>query len=141
VHRALRAGSGLAARDSTPDKSALETVGADLSRLEKRSDEADRYVDSFLKCVYLRDRIGQTFEGLITTVVEFGCFVRLLSVDVDGLLHLTALSDDDYAMTRDGAQWQGRRSGRKFGPGVRVRVMVTAANPVEGLVDLELATD
>ena len=141
VHRALRAGSGLAARDSTPDKSALETVGADLSRLEKRADEADRYVDSFLKCVYLRDRIGQTFEGLITTVVEFGCFVRLLSVDVDGLLHLSALSDDDYAMTRDGGQWQGRRSGRKFGPGMRVRVMVTAANPVEGLVDLELATD
>ncbi len=141
VHRALRAGSGLAPRDSTPDKSALEAVGADLSRLEKRADEADRYVDSFLKCVYLRDRIGQSFEGLITTVVEFGCFVRLLSVDVDGLLHLTALSDDEYAMTRDGAQWQGRRSGRKFGPGMRVRVMVTAANPVEGLVDLELATD
>jgi ribonuclease R len=91
--------------------------------------------------VYLRDRIGQCFEGLITTVVEFGCFVRLLSVDVDGLLHLTALSDDDYAMTRDGGQWQGRRSGRKFGPGTRVRVMVTAVNPVEGLVDLELAAN
>jgi len=141
VHRALRAGSGLAPRESTPDKSALEPMGADLSRLEKRSDEADRYVDTFLKCVYLRDRIGQCFEGLITTVVEFGCFVRLLSVDVDGLLHLTALSDDDYAMTRDGGQWQGRRSGRKFGPGMRVRVMVTAVNPVEGLIDLELAAN
>jgi exoribonuclease R len=44
-------------------------------------------------------------------------------------------------MTRDGGQWQGRRSGRKFGPGMRVRVMVTAVNPVEGMIDLELAAD
>ena len=141
VHRALRAGLDLAPRGSSADKAALEPIGADLSRLEKRADEADRYVKGFLKCVYLRDRIGQTFEGLITTVVEFGCFVQLLSIGVDGLLHLTALRDDDYAMTRDGGQWQGRRTGRKFGPGMRVRVMVTAVNPVEGMVDLELATD
>jgi len=141
VHRALRAGLGLAPRESTPDQAALEPIGADLSRLEKRADEADRYVESFLKCVYLRDRIGQAFEGLITTVVEFGCFVQLLEVGADGLLHLTALRDDDYAMTRDGGQWQGRRSGRKFGPGMRVRVVVTAVNPVEGMIDLELAVD
>jgi ribonuclease R len=141
VHRALRAGLGLAPRDSSAEQPALEPIGADLSRLEKRADEADRYVESFLKCVYLRDRIGQSFEGLITTVVEFGCFVQLLGVGADGLLHLTALRDDDYAMTRDGGQWQGRRSGRKFSPGMRVRVMVTAVNPVEGMIDLELAAD
>jgi ribonuclease R len=141
VHRALRAGLGLAARATSAEHVALEPLGADLSRLEKRSDEADRYVESFLKCVYLRDRIGQSFEGLITTVVEFGCFVQLLDVGVDGLLHLTALRDDDYAMTRDGGQWQGRRSGRKFSPGMRVRVVVTAVNPVEGMIDLELAPD
>jgi len=141
VHRALRAGLGLVPRESTPDAAALEAIGADLSRLEKRADEADRYVDNFLKCVYLRDRIGQAFDGLITTVVEFGCFVQLLGVGVDGLLHLTALRDDDYAMTRDGGQWQGRRSGRRFAPGMRVRVLVTAANPVEGMIDLELADE
>ena len=141
VHRALRAGLGLAPRASSADQAALEPVGAELSRLEKRADEAARYVNSFLKCVYLRDRIGQTFEGLITTVVEFGCFVQLLSVGVDGLLHMSALDDDQYAMTRDGGQWQGRRSGRRFAPGTRLRVLVTSVNPVEGMVDLELASD
>ena len=141
VHRALRAGLGFAPRESTPDQGTLAAMGVDLSRLEKRADEADRYVDNFLKCVYLRDRIGQAFPGLITTVVEFGCFVQLLEVGVDGLLHLTALKDDDYAMTRDGGQWQGRRTGRTFGPGMRLRVCVTAVNPVEGLIDLELAPD
>jgi exoribonuclease R len=42
-------------------------------------------------------------------------------------------------MTRDGGQWQGRRTGRRFSPGMRVRVQVTSVNPVEGLIDLELA--
>jgi ribonuclease R len=88
--------------------------------------------------VYLRERIGQNFTGLITTVTEFGCFVQLLDVGVDGLLHLTAMSDDDYQMSRDGGQWIGRRSGRRFGPGQRVTVCVTGVKPVEGMVDLEL---
>jgi ribonuclease R len=141
VHRGLRVMLGLASRAAQPELSALEEQGAELSRLEKRADEADRFVGNFLKCVYLRDRIGQSFGGLITTVTEFGCFVQLLDVGVDGLLHLTALGDDDFQMTRDGGQWQGRRSGRRFGPGQRLRVTVTAVRPVEGTVDLELADD
>jgi ribonuclease R len=139
VHRALRAGLGHTPRESTPDQVSLAALGAELSRLEKRADEADRYVNNFLKCVYLRDRIGQTFEGLITTVVEFGCFVQLLDVNVDGLLHMSNMSDDDYVMTRDGGQWHGRRTGRRFAPGMRMRVQVVSVNPVEGMVDLELA--
>ena len=139
VHRALRAGLGIAPRESSPDQVSLAALGVELSRLEKRADEADRYVNNFLKCVYLRDRIGQTFEGLITTVVEFGCFVQLLDVNVDGLLHMSAMSDDDYVMTRDGGQWHGKRSGRRFAPGMRMRVQVVSVNPVEGMVDLELA--
>jgi len=139
VHRALRAGLGLTPRDSSADQVSLAGIGAELSRLEKRADEADRYVNNFLKCAYLRDRVGQTFEGLITTVVEFGCFVQLLEVNVDGLLHMNAMSDDDYVMTRDGGQWHGKRTGRRFAPGMRLRVQVISVNPVEGLVDLELA--
>jgi ribonuclease R len=141
IHRALRAQLGLASRDSVPDTEQLETQGADLTRLEKRADESDRYVDTFLKCVYLRDRIGQSFDGIITTVTEFGCFVQILEASVDGLLHLTALSDDDYQMSRDGGVWIGKRSGRRFGPGQRLRVSVAAVKPVEGMVDLELDND
>ena len=76
-------------------------MGESLSKLEKRADEADRYVATFLKCTYLRERIGQTFNGLITTVVEFGCFVQILDVAVDGLLHVDKLRDDDL---QDGGQ-------------------------------------
>jgi ribonuclease R len=139
VHRALKA------RLSESDRSGrryateeLASLGESTSRLEKRADEADRYVDTYLKCAYLRERLGQTFEGIVTTVVEFGCFVQLLDVGVDGLLHLDQLSDDEYRMEPHGHAWVGRNSKRRFGPGTKLRVIVTNANPVEGLVDLEL---
>jgi ribonuclease R len=141
IHRALRATAGLADPQSGPQDAELAAAGADLSRLERRADEADRFVGTFLKCVYLRDRIGQTFDGLITTVMEFGCFIQLLDIGVDGLLPLAALRDDDYQMARDGGQWLGTHSKRQLAPGVRVRVIVAAVKPVEGQIDLELATN
>ena len=142
VHRTLKAligaqgGSGV--RYATAELSAL---GESTSRLEKRADEADRYVSGFLKCTYLKERIGQTFQGLITTVVEFGCFVQILDVAVDGLLHIDSLRDDQYLMEDDGHAWRGRRTGRRLRTGAHVRVLVTAVNPIEGLVDLALAEE
>jgi ribonuclease R len=141
IHRALRARLGLLDGAALPAAQELAAHGVDLSWLERRSDEADRYVGTFLKCVYLRDRVGQTFDGLITTVMEFGCFVQLLTLGVDGLLPLASLRDDNYQMARDGGQWIGERSKRRLAPGVRLRVIVAAVKPVEGMIDLELATD
>jgi ribonuclease R len=140
IHRALRARLGVLDPESLPPVPQLAALGVDLSRLERRADEADRYVGTFLKCVYLRDRVGQTFDGMITTVMEFGCFVQLLGLGVDGLLPLASLRDDEYVMARDGGQWLGQRSKRRLAPGVRLRVVVAAVKPVEGLIDLELAT-
>jgi ribonuclease R len=140
VHRTLRAmlaapgGSGR--RYETAE---LGRLGESSSRLEKRADEADRYVSGFLKCTYLKERVGQTFQGLITTVVEFGCFVQILDVAVDGLLHIDNLRDDRYVMEDDGHAWRGQRTGRRLRTGAHIRVVVTAVNPIEGLVDLALA--
>ncbi len=139
VHRTLRA----LLSDSDPygqryDGGQLAVAGTELTALEKRADESDRYVNAWLKCVYLRDRIGQTFEGLITTVVEFGAFVQLTAVGVDGLLHIDNLRDDEYQMEPGGRGWVGRSSKRRLGMGTRVHVIVTSVNPIEGLVDLAL---
>ncbi|MEP7247669.1 MAG: ribonuclease R, partial [Gammaproteobacteria bacterium] len=142
VHRTLKAligdKSGAAVRYETNE---LGVLGERTSKLEKRSDEADRYVATFLKCTYLRERIGQTFRGLITTVVEFGCFVQILDVMVDGLLHIDNLRDDEYSMDDRGHAWVGRRTKRKLGTGTHLRVIVTSVNPIEGLIDLELAAE
>jgi ribonuclease R len=141
VHRAIKAvcdPSDRSGRVYGIDE--LGPLGQDLSRLEKRADEADRYVDTFLKISYLRARLGQTFEGLVTTVVEFGAFVQLTDFAVDGLLHVESLRDDQYELEDGGHAWVGRRSKRRLALGSRIRVIVTNANPVEGLIDLELDT-
>ena len=140
VHRTLKAQLGIAPPAGVRyGADALSAMGEDLSRLEKRADEADRYVEQFLKCTYLRERIGQTFDGLITSVVEFGCFVQILEVAADGLLHLDSLRDDEYHMDDGGHAWIGQRSRRSLKLGTHVRVIVTGANPIEGLIDLSLA--
>ena len=142
VHRTLKA--LVSAQDGSGveyEEEALSLEGAELSRLEKRADESDRYVSTFLKCVWLRERIGQTFRGLITTVVEFGCFVQLLDVAIDGLLHLDNLRDDEYVMEDHGHGWRAVGSGRSLRIGTEVRVIVTSVNPIEGLIDLDLVPD
>lgn len=141
VHRTLKAQLGASGAAARYETAALAALGESTSRLEKRADEADRYVATFLKCTYLRERIGQVFRGLITTVVEFGCFVQILDVGVDGLLHLTSLRDDDYVLEAHGHAWRGRRTGRRFATGAHLRVIVAAVNPIEGLVDLEIAEE
>ena len=142
VHRTLKTlgavAGGAAVRYETSELGAL---GESTSKLEKRADEADRYVSSFLKCTYLRERIGQTFHGLITTVVDFGCFVQILEVAVDGLLHVDRLTDDVYEMESDGHGWRGRGHGRRLRAGAPIKVVVTAVNPIEGLIDLELVEE
>ena len=142
VHRTLKALIGAQGDSGVRYPTAqLSALGESTSRLEKRADEADRYVAAFLKCTYLKERVGQTFQGLITTVVEFGCFVQILDVAVDGLLHIDSLRDDQYVMEDDGHAWRGRRTGRRLRTGAHVRVLVTAVNPIEGLVDLALAEE
>jgi len=74
-------------------------------------------------------------------VVEFGCFVQILDVGVDGLLHLDNLRDDEYEMEDDGHAWTGRRTGRRLRTGAHIRVIVTSVNPIEGLIDLDLVED
>jgi ribonuclease R len=142
VHRTLRALLGVPGPASVRyEPGELSVLGESTSKLEKRADEADRFVGTYLKCAYLRERIGQTFQGLITTVVEFGCFVQILDVSVDGLLHIDRLQDDEYVMDDSGHAWVGRRTRRHLRIGSHVRVVVTAVNPIEGLIDLELAED
>jgi len=142
VHRTIKAMlTGEDASGRAYSQAELLTLGTQLSELEKRADESDRFVDSYLKCVFLRDRIGQTFEGLITAVVDFGCFVQIVEASIDGLLHVDNLRDDEYVKEDDGHGWHGLNHKRRLRLGTHVKVIVTAVNPVEGLIDLDLVTD
>ena len=107
------------------DEATLEKLGEQCSMTERRADEATRDVVNWLKCEFMQDRVGETFEGVITAVTGFGIFVELRDIYVEGLVHVTALPADYYHFDPVHHRLSGERSGRSFrlGDSVEVNVM------------------
>ena len=80
-----------------PDMAAL---GEHCSMTERRADDATREVQAWLKCEFLRDKVGEVFDGLITAVTAFGIFVELRDLYIEGLVHISALPGDYYQIGR-----------------------------------------
>lgn len=121
------------------DHRMMAEFGEHCSITERRADEATRDAVSWLKCYYMQDKLGQTFDGIITGVTAFGVFVELTSVYVEGLVHITALKDDYYH--HDPAQHllRGKRTGITYRLGDPICVIVARVNIEERELDLELA--
>jgi ribonuclease R len=140
VHRGIRA----VLREQDPQQlvewhGAFPPLGQECSLLERRADEATRGAVAWLKCYYMQERIGEEFDGLVSGVVDFGLFVQLDGLQVDGLLHVSALGQDYFARDRTGYRMVGRSSGRSFRLGDRLRVRVVNVSLDERRVDFELA--
>jgi ribonuclease R len=114
-------------------------LGQECSFRERRADEATRSAVTWLKCFYMQDRIGEEYEGIVSGVVDFGLFVQLDGLQVDGLLHVSALGEDYFARDSSGYRMVGRSSGRIFRLGDRLRVRVTNVSLDDRRIDFELA--
>merc|ERR1712194_17400 len=71
-------------------------LGEHCSMTERRADDATRDVADWLKCEYMQDHVGDLFTGVISTVTNFGLFVRLQDLHIEGLVHITSLGRDYY---------------------------------------------
>jgi len=140
VHRAIKhlLGGGAAA-DFEYAKSNLQGIGEHCSGTERRADEATRDAESWLKCEYMEDKIGQQFDGTITSVNSFGIFVELDGIFVDGLVHITALDNDYYHFDPVGHRLTGERTGTVYRLGDRIQVQLAAVNLDERKIDFVLA--
>ena len=114
----------------------MEQLGEHCSRTERRADEATRDVAERLKCVYLKERVGETFDVIISSVVPFGLFVRLPELQADGLVHVTALPRDYYHRDPTGTVLE-RRTLRARIPADRdpMRVRLAGVNVEERKID------
>jgi ribonuclease R len=119
---------------------AFPVLGQDCSFRERRADEATRGAVAWLKCYYMQERVGEEFDGIVSGVVDFGLFVQLDGLQVDGLLHVSALGQDYFTRDRSGYRIVGRSSGRVFKLGDRLRVRVTNVSLDDRRVDFELAS-
>lgn len=115
VHRAIkhlsRHGKVKGFRYTLPE---MQQLGEQSSRAERRADEAVWQVEERLKCAYLKDRIGDEFDVLVTGVTSFGLFVRLPDLQIDGLVHVTALPRDYYHPAAGGTALTGEHTGTTF---------------------------
>jgi ribonuclease R len=113
-------------------------LGEHTSMTERRADDATRDVISWLKCEYLLDHVGDCFKGVITGVTNFGVFVELLDLYVEGLVHVTALPSDYYHFEQAQHRLIGERTRRVFRLGDELQVKVSAVKLDERKVDFEL---
>ena len=113
----------------------MQQLGEHCSRTERRADEATREVAERLKCIYLKERVGETFDVVISSVVAFGLFVRLPEVQADGLIHVTALPRDYYHRDGSGTTLTGERSGHVYRLTESLKVRLVAVNVEERKLD------
>ena len=111
---------------------------AEMSSVRERiSQDAEYECDDMKKAEYMEDHLGETFEGVITSVTARGLFVELPNT-VEGLVRTYEMTDDYYEFDRDRMQLKGERSGRVFRIGMKVKVKAVAASRQERTVDFIL---
>lgn len=116
----------------------LEDAGEQTSMTERRADEASRFVEQWLKCHYMKDHIGDDFTAVVTTVTNFGLFVTLTDLFIDGLIHISNLGEDYFVYDEKAQQLIGEHSGLVFGLGDTVKIKVAGVNMDTQQIDFDL---
>jgi ribonuclease R len=134
VHRAIKA--VLEGKRYNPGS--WQELGGHCSMTERRADEATRDVDAWLKCYYMRDRVGECFDGTVSSAVAFGIFVALDGLYVEGLVHVSDLGNDYFHFDATKHLLLGERTARRFRIGDRVRVKVVRVDIETSKIDFVL---
>jgi len=124
----LRRGGRSAPRPAKPLAGELalwEAAGAHCSANERRADEASRDVEAWLKCLFMREHLGEEYSGSVSAVTAFGLFVTLDALFVDGLVHISELGGEYYRFDEARQELRGERTGVRYALGTRLRVQVS----------------
>ena len=113
-------------------------LGEICSTSERRADAASYSVIDALKCEYMQDRVGDEFVGTVTSVTSFGLFVELNEIYVEGLVHISELSNDYYHFDPVHHSLSGERSQKTYRLGDSVEVKVVRVDLDEKKIDLQM---
>ena len=138
VHRLIRTIIQGRDRRVGPKGFSVGEIGEHCSFTERRAEDAVRDVVAWLKAEFMQDKVGQVFNGSVSGVKEFGLFVQLDDIFVDGLVHVTGLGNDYYQFDPLNFQLVGERSGRRFRLGDRLVVKVSSVDLDLARIDFEL---
>jgi len=113
-------------------------LGMHCSLTERRADDATRDVDAWLKCYYMQDKVGESFDGTVSGVTSFGLFVALDGIYIEGLLHITELGNDYFQHDNVRHVLTGERTGKSFRLGDRLRIKVVRVDMETSKIDFVL---
>ena len=117
----------------------MERLGRECSVAERRAEEAVRDVESWLKCEVMLDHVGDTFEGTVVGVAEFGLFVEIRDMNIEGLVHVTSLGHDYFKLDATRTQLVGRQTGQRYELAQALNVRVAGVSVEDRKIDFELA--
>ncbi|HEY4997932.1 MAG TPA: RNB domain-containing ribonuclease, partial [Usitatibacter sp.] len=137
VHRGIKS----VIKASRYEAGDLNAIGNHCSETERRADDATRDVEAWLKCYYMQDHVGEEFEGTISGVTNFGLFVTLDELFVDGLVHISDLGQDYFTFDAAKHTLRGDRSGVKYQLAGRVKVKVVRVNLEQAKIDFTLVDE
>ncbi|WON74481.1 ribonuclease R [Nitrosospira sp. Is2] len=137
VHRAIKA--VLNGTVYTPGN--WHELGEHCSLTERRADDASRDVESWLKCFYMQDKVGECFDGVISGVTGFGLFVALDGIYVEGLVHISELPSDYFHFDPGKHMLLGERTGKRYRLGDRLRVEVARVDLETSKIDFVLTNN
>jgi ribonuclease R len=120
-------------------RAALEVIGPHSSGRERQADDAERELMDWRRAEFMAEHVGDEFEGVISSVREFGFFVELLEVFVEGLVHVATIGGDYFEYEERKHRLVGARSGRVFRLGDSVRVVVARVDRLRHRIELSLA--
>ena len=140
VHRLIR--TYLINKDTTKEtisqwSMAMDEIADHTSERERRAVDAERDTDALKKAQYMSDKIGEEFEGIVSSVTNFGMFVELPNT-IEGLVHISNMTDDYYRFDDRQMMMIGERTNRQFRIGDEVKVRVANVILEESSIDFEI---
>ena len=139
LHRAIKHVLGKSRKPFYFSPREIEASGHHCSMAERRADDATRDAVAWLKCDYMQDRIGESFDAMITGVTGFGLFVEILESSIEGLVHVTSLDSDYYQHDDVHHCLVGERSGKVYRLADKIQVKLLSVDMQTRKIDFELA--
>ncbi|MGG0655549.1 ribonuclease R [Rummeliibacillus pycnus] len=140
VHRLIRTYliNGDTSKETTSYWGAhMDEIAEHTSSRERRAVDAERDTESLKKAQYMADKIGENFTGIVSSITNFGMFIELENT-IEGLVHISNMTDDYYNFDDRQMVMIGERTGRIFHIGDEVEISVLEVNIDESAIDFEI---
>lgn len=116
----------------------LPQIASHTSSRERRADEAERETEKLKKVEYMSEHIGEIFEGVVSSITNWGMYVELPNT-IEGMIHVTRLLDDYYHYDDSTYEMVGESSGKRFKLGQKLMIRVADTDSVMRTIDFDLA--